>query len=301
MPCISIILQLHVYAHHTHCVYNCRACYILKSWDETSIRRFLLNHIAAMADMEGSSNHSGRKLQVMQCVMRIIDITNTDNIFFDITNPNEYVSLKCVHELKQFGFNFTVDKFKDYDKLKVLKNLWSAHSNNPKALNIIAYICIGYQIDEPIIWNNLLKQMVNCQMLNDLKKIVKVVSNNINLVHLPGLVNAFEYIIRIPLKNLKHDRTPEQDDELGKLLFELQSSPVRSKLNLVELAETCVRFGQIHIGAVFIAFGNEQQRKRIRELIDDRKTDTLKMDILGLEELGIYPTFIKSVCNELKL
>lgn len=244
--------------------------------------------------------NTGRKLQVMECVIRIVD-SGTDSLFLDMVNTSEYIALKCVHSLKKFGFNFNTEKFKTYDKLKVLKQIWQTNSNNPKALDIISYICISYQIFEPIIWNNLLKQMVNCQMLNELKPIVKIVSTNASLVHLAGLVTAWEYIIRMPLKNISHERSHAQDVELCNVLFELQSSPVKSKMNILDLAETCVRFGQIHIGAIFIAFCNDDQKGNLCKLINSRKTDSLKADIIELEEMGIYPIITKLVCRELNL
>lgn len=278
--------------------YYCRACYILRSWDTAKAKSFLLTHMNAV---EGGGEDSGRALQVMECIMRIVDAADTDSILLDLVKPSEYIALKCAHGLKQFGFNFTAQKFATYDKMKVLKQLWQSSSNNPKALEIVSCICIGYKIYEPIIWNNLLKQMVKCQMMKQLRAIMKIVGVNANLVHLPGLVTAWEYVIRMPLKNIKPERTHEQDVELCKVLFELQSSPVKSKMNLVELAEICVRFGQLHIGAIFIAFCNKEQKKSICELILARKTDDLKADIIELEELGIYPMFTKSVCHELKL
>lgn len=213
----------------------------------------------------------------------------------------QYIALKCVHNLKQFGFKFTVEKFINYDKLKILKQIWVGHSTNPKALDAISYICIGYNIYEPIIWNNLLKQMVNYQMLKELTTIIEIIATKSPLVHLPGLKAAWEYIIRVPLKNISRVRSEAQDAALCKILFDLQSCPVKSKMNLLDMTETCVRAGQIHIGAVFVALASKEQKSQIAELIKMKEYPTLKDEILELETYGIYAIVLKSAVRELKL
>lgn len=83
----------------------------------------------------------------------------------NIVSQKQYVILKCVHYLKQLGYNITVEKFAEYDKLNILKKIWQTHANNSLALEAISYICMGHKIFIPTIWNGVLKQMVNLNMV----------------------------------------------------------------------------------------------------------------------------------------
>lgn len=68
----------------------------------------------------------------------------------------------------------------EYDKLTILKKVWSSHAKIPKALEVITYICIGYDFYVPQIWNGVLKQMVGLNMvyfnfyLKKEKKLLKI-------------------------------------------------------------------------------------------------------------------------------
>lgn len=82
-----------------------------------------------------------------------------------VVNQEQYVVLKCVHYLKQLGYKFSIHKFMEYDKLTILKKVWASHAKVPKALEVITYICIGYDIYVPQIWNGVLKQMTALNMV----------------------------------------------------------------------------------------------------------------------------------------
>lgn len=191
---------------------------------------------------------------------------DTNNAFLELVSTPQYIALKCVHYLKSFGFKFSIERFQQYDKLKILKQIWIGHVNNPKAMDLISYICIGYDIFEPIIWNNLLKQMVKLHMNKELLALLDSIATKQSLAHLDGLAVAWEYLIRAPFKNINKTRSYEQDAEMCKALFMLQSCPLKSKMNLCEMAEMCVRLQQAHIGAIFIAFGNAEQKQKIYEV-----------------------------------
>lgn len=276
-----------------------RAYYILSSWDSKASVDFLIIQVFCGEEGESSVN-TGRQLQVFDCLIKLVN-EDTDVTFLELISTPQYIALKCVHYLKLFGFKFTIEKFHGYDKLKILKQIWSKHANNAKALEVIYYICIGYNIYEPIIWNNLLKQMVNLQMIKELTIIIDTVSIKDSLVHLDGLAIAWEYLIRSPFKKINKVRSYEQDSIMCKSLFMLQSCPHKSKMNLLDLAETCVRLSQVHIAAIFIAFANDDQKSKIVQLIQKYRTVSLKKDIIYLEEFGIYPFVTKFVIRELKI
>lgn len=239
-------------------------------------------------------------MQVFDCLIKLVN-DDTETAFVDLVSTSHYIALKCVHSLHSFGFKFSVIKFQSYDKMRILKQLWSTNANNPKALDVITSICVGYEIYEPVIWNNLLKQMVNLHMTKELRTIIDTVSAKHSLVHLDGLVAAWEYLIRMPFKTIHKLRTDEQDANLCRSLFLLQSCPVKTKMNLLELAELCVRFRQVHIAAILIAFVGDEHRSKVIEMITGLRNDSLKNDIIYLRELGIYPFVVDFAINKLNL
>lgn len=102
-------------------------------------------------------------MQVFECLIKLID--ETDVKYSEFVRQSQFIALKCVHNLKQLGFNVPVEKFENYEKVAILKKIWQAHSNTPKGLEAMAYICIGYNIYLPMIWNGILKQMVALHMV----------------------------------------------------------------------------------------------------------------------------------------
>lgn len=209
--------------------------------------------------------NTSRQLQLFECLIKLSN-EDMNPSFLQFVEESKYIALKCVHHLKPFGYMLSIEKFQTYDKIKILKQIWSSHAANPKALSVITYICLGYNIYEPKIWNNVLKQMVALHMADELMTIINKISIKPEIVHSDGIVAAFNYLIRLPFKNMVKTRTDEQDEALSKALFILQSCPVKHKFNFVDLVETCVLFKQIHLGAVVMALSNDELKPQIKKV-----------------------------------
>lgn len=210
--------------------------------------------------------NTGRQLQLYECLIKLAN-ENIDQNFISFVEKSKYIALKCIHFLKPFGFKLSIEKFQNYDKLKILKQVWSSYATNPKALNVITYICMGYDIYEPIIWNNVLRQMVALHMGDELNAIIDKISVQPSLVHADGLVIAFEYLIRLPFQNVIQTHSDEQDVKICKALFMLQSCPVKHKMNLINLAETCISLKQFHAAGLMIALVEEESRSKVFQVI----------------------------------
>lgn len=206
--------------------------------------------------------NTGRQLQVLECLIKLSN-KDMDPSFMSFVEQNKHIDLKCVHHLKPFGYTMSTEKFRSYDKIKILKQIWSSHASNPKALNVITYICLGYNIFEPKIWSNVLKQMVMLHMADDLNAIINKISTIPEIVHSDGIVHAYNYLIRMPFKSMSKMRTDQQDETLSKAVFMLQSCPVKHKFNFVDLVETCIALRQIHLGAILAALSKDELKPQI--------------------------------------
>lgn len=212
------------------------------------------------------SMNTSRQLQLFECLIKLAN-KDMNPSFLEFVEESKYIALKCVHHLKPFGYMLSIEKFQSYDKIKILKQLWSSHATNPKALSVITYICLGYDIYEPKIWNNVLRQMVALHMADELNSIINKISVKPEIVHSDGIVTALNYLIRLPFKNMGKMRTDEQDEALTKALFILQSCPVKHKLNFVDLVETCIAMKQFHFGAVILALSRDELKPQIKKVI----------------------------------
>lgn len=211
------------------------------------------------------SVNTGRQLQLFECLIKLAN-KDMNQSFLDFVEKSKYIALKCVHHLKPFGYTMSIEKFQAYDKIKILKQVWSTNASNPRALMVITYICLGYNIWEPKIWSNVLRQMVALHMIDDLNGIINKVSVVPEIVHSDGIVTAFNYLIRLPFKSIGKMRSDQQDEMISKALFILQSCPVKHKLNFIDLIETCIALKQIHFGAVLMALSKDELKPQIRKV-----------------------------------
>lgn len=216
---------------------------------------FIVHKIAFRAN-------TGRQLQLLECLVKLSN-KDMDPSFVVFVEQSKYIDLKCVHHLKPFGYTMSTEKFRSYDKIKILKQIWSSHASKPKALNVITYICLGYSIFEPKIWSNVLRQMVALHMADELSAIINKISTIPEIVHSDGIVTAYNYLIRMPFKSMSRMRSDQQDETVSKAVFMLQSCPVKHKFNFVDLVESCVALKQIHLGAVLLALSTDELKPQI--------------------------------------
>lgn len=137
-----------------------RAHYILKSWEKNKAMSFLGSEL--MSNNENSNN----QLQVYECFAKLVD--NHYNNFVEIIDPTYFQLVKCCYHMKHLGFPMSTNKLKESDKVELLKKIWKTHHNNMKGLETMTFICIGFDIYSPQIWNGILKQMISMKMVNDI-------------------------------------------------------------------------------------------------------------------------------------
>ena len=135
-----------------------RAYYILGSWNNpTAALDFLTN------EMTSDKMHAENQLQLYECFAKLIDESSTN--YMEFVNTKKYLLIRVCHLIKHLGFNIKPDRFESIDKIDLLKKIWTGHNNNPKGLEVMVLICLGFDIDLPQIWNGVLKQMVTYKMV----------------------------------------------------------------------------------------------------------------------------------------
>lgn len=135
-----------------------RAYYLLKSWDKNTAMSFLSNELTPR------NENSNNQLQIYECFVKLVD--NDSESFANLIDQNYFLLVKCCAYLKQLGFNMSPAKFKDVDKIEMLKKLWMNNYNNEVGLETMTFICVGFNIYTPQIWSGILKQMIALKMVN---------------------------------------------------------------------------------------------------------------------------------------
>lgn len=135
-----------------------RAHYILSSWKSDDAMDFLAGELSS------NSGNAENQLQLYECFAKLID--NSSESYMDLINPNNYLLIKCCYYLKSLGLNLTQEKFVNTDKVEILKKIWTSHYNNSKGLEVMSFICLGFDVHLPQIWNGILKQMIALKMVS---------------------------------------------------------------------------------------------------------------------------------------
>lgn len=176
-----------------------------------------------------SSINTSKQLQMYECYFKLYDGSTS---FKNTLSQEEYITIKCVHELKKLGYNSSIEKFAESNKIDVLKTIWQKTSSNPtNTLQILANICLGFDIYVAKIWNGILKRMVMMNMVKELNALVDILSCKAELLHTEGLILAWECVLLQPFKNANQTRTFEQEELLHKSLFRLQVKKAKQKLS----------------------------------------------------------------------
>lgn len=144
--------------------------------------------------------------------------------FKNVLSQKQYITIKCVHELKQLGYNLSLEKFTNCNKVDLLKTIWKHNAQNPHTLEILANICLGFDISHSKIWNGILKRMAMFNMVRELNALLDILSCETKILDIEGLVVAWECVLWQPFKTANQTRSIAQEEVLQKALFRLQVS-----------------------------------------------------------------------------
>ncbi|GAB0092349.1 kinetochore-associated protein 1 [Sergentomyia squamirostris] len=210
-----------------------------------------------------------------------------------------YVQVKVISDLKKLGMTLPPERYNAYDKVTLLKKIWQTNGNNPTAAHAMALICLEFNINEPRIWDQILKRMVHFGMNKELMSVVNFLTVKQELLETEGLKQGWEWLIKAPFERATCVRTANDTEDLCRALTLLQTCPVTTKLDLVHLANLCEHIDQIHMAAIVMMFAANDDRDTIKENVIKHKSRKMQSDLENLELYGILPVFIKNAISEI--
>ncbi|KAG4074366.1 hypothetical protein HA402_008775 [Bradysia odoriphaga] len=268
-----------------------RTCYILSRWTPAEALDFCLRYL--------DQSSAAKKLLAFECYMKL---SNGENEIFPC---GQFIQIKCAYYLKQLGIKYSDQAFNNLsktEKIETLKKIWKKYAHDPKAIDVIILISVGYDIYHPKLWRSTLKQMVTLKMTNRLSAIIELLSRRPELRQIDdAFAVAWQYLIEKPFECATKMRTPDQDARLIKSLFLCQTCPVVSKIDFMSIARQFVFLQRSYMAAALLVFANEQQRSEIKQIINASPSTLLKEDLKSLTEYGIYSFVVDFAVEELDL
>ncbi|XP_053669915.1 kinetochore-associated protein 1 [Anopheles nili] len=275
-----------------------RAYYILSSWKRAKSVEFLVAQLNSIVDASHGAPDVGKQLQIYQCFSKLADDNCTS--YKEFFTQQRFIALKCVYLLRSLGMHtFSIAKFEATDKMELLKMLWQSHATNPKGLEVLSLICIGYNIYIPQIWNGILKQMARLGLVGNLRALIDIVTAKRQLFGLEGYRMAWEILIKEPFRSANREQSLAEDAVLARSLVMVQKCPISFRLNLLEIAEACFNVNRVNMAAVLMGFADDEQREKLKKQIADNTVPNLSDQIRELEEFGLATTIAKAVCREI--
>lgn len=275
-----------------------RAYFILKGWTPEKAIHFLALHILD----NDTQQSTGKRLQLIECCTKLLPkekVNRSDELIK--LELESYILIKCVHQLRQLGYKTNIEKFKTVDKLSLLKQIWKNHASDERALQLIIFICLEFNINEPQIWNGVLKQIVRLNMEDILLPLVHIVSMKAELLSIDALGAAWNSAIKTALRQVFREDTQAMEISCTvRPLILLQSCPVSAKLNYVELTEMCIRHNLPYLATVFIFFAPACDRIRVVELLKPHFSKGFVESVHALQEYGVLSSIIQSSLKELQ-
>lgn len=74
-------------------------------------------------------------------------------------------SLQYIGKLESLGLCYDVDTFETCCKRELVQILWKSQRHLPYALSVIAQICIEFEINDILLWDDTLSQMTKLRMV----------------------------------------------------------------------------------------------------------------------------------------
>ncbi|KAF0033894.1 hypothetical protein F2P81_013960 [Scophthalmus maximus] len=228
-----------------------RVVYMLQScpMDETV---GLLNPILSAETWPLSS--SGPRLtfchrtRALLCLVRLVD-ADTLEAGLQIPRTKIQYFLKCyifVSQLEALNIPYTLQSFLSSPKEGLVKGLWKNHSHEPQAVQLVADLCLEYQVYDPQLWNSLLQKLLSFNLISHLQRVLEAVVAVPELWEITSFSRTWRSMILAPFVSASVPLSPDQQATLYRTFVLLLKCPFLLNLDLIGIAN---RFAQFNLPA----------------------------------------------------
>ncbi|XP_034396520.1 kinetochore-associated protein 1 isoform X2 [Cyclopterus lumpus] len=228
-----------------------RVVYMLQSCPmEDAVR--LLNPILSAKTWPLST--SGPRLtfchqtRALLCLVRLAD-SATLEARLQIPKTKIQYYIKCyifVSQLEALNIPYTVQSFLSSPKEGLVKGLWKNHSHEPQAVQLVADLCLEYQVYDHQLWNSLLQKLLAFNLISHLQKVLEAVVAVPALWEISSFSRTWKSMLLAPFVSASVPLSPDQQATLYRTFVLLLKCPFLLNLDLIGIAN---RFAQFNLPA----------------------------------------------------
>ncbi|KYN35987.1 Kinetochore-associated protein 1 [Trachymyrmex septentrionalis] len=267
-----------------------KICYMLEYGDMDLFTQFLIN--IGFGDRHGDTEYNCNvRYRVFQILQTVVDTSTLEELIKqDICTFRKYMkSLQYIGKLESLGLCYSIDSFETCCKRELVQILWKSQRHLPYALSVIAQICIEFEINDILLWDNTLTQMTKLRMVvSDLKKVLLQLRNKNGIVNCNGYKMGWQLIISEPFSEMDINPNLEQINNCIEAICLLYSCPVAHELDFTVIVRNCFQSKQAHLAAALLPFLNDIENKFVLETIkQEYQIEKLIKDLNHLSSKGV--------------
>ncbi|XP_025018823.1 kinetochore-associated protein 1 [Python bivittatus] len=263
-----------------------RVIYLLQLYPADNQLRILYEcAVSATSPIGVNQLTFAHRSRALQCLLFLADPAAVESLF---RKPIKKVRnfMKCfvyLAELEVLNIPYTYESFHRTPKEGMIKGLWKNHSHEPKAVKLVAELCLEYKVHDPVLWNGLLHKLMCFKMVHYLRKVLMETSGIYSLWPIPNYSRAWQSVILAPILSALGLPDPDQLEDCCGTFKTLLMCPVLADLDLMGIAK---RYTQL--GLVALALGCllliPQLEKRAQQIQGFLSSSDLELVLQQTEE-----------------
>lgn len=188
------------------------------------------------------------RTRALLCLVRLTDAP-TIEVHTQIPKNKIQFYLKCyifVSRLESLNIPYTLQSFLSSPKDGLVKGLWKNHSHEPQAVQLVADLCLEYQVYDPQLWNSLLQKLLGFNLISHLQKVLDALEGVPWLWEISSFSRTWRSTILAPFVSASVPLRPDQQATLYRTFVLLLKCPFVLNLDLIGIAN---RFAQLNLSA----------------------------------------------------
>ncbi|XP_029017996.1 kinetochore-associated protein 1 isoform X2 [Betta splendens] len=188
------------------------------------------------------------RTRALLCLIRLADAATLE-AQLQIPRTKIECYLKCyvfVSQLEALNIPYTLQSFVSSPKEGLVKGLWKNHSHEPQAVQLVADLCLEYQVYDLQLWNSLLQKLLGFNLITHLQKVFEAVVAVPALWEISSFSRTWRSMLLAPFVSASVPLSPDQQDTLYRTFVLLLKCPFLLNLDLIGIAN---RFAQFNLPA----------------------------------------------------
>lgn len=205
---------------------------------------FLLNFAYRKGPSKITYESRVRAMEVLFNVAPSEVIESVANDSLDgIRNYMKY--LMYLAELEHLHLPQTVESFQHCNKEGLVKGLWKNHKDNANAILLIADICLDSKITDPLVWSNILRQLLHLGLTKYLSNLLPSLVKFPILWQTSNLVKIWEELAVLPLQKAVSPLSVDDRCLCQKSMMLLQKCPILVEVNSPKIIQKLVELDML--------------------------------------------------------